>query len=103
MRHAQNSDLCLAKTCYRVFSVVKHSPVAQLAEHSAVNRRVVGSSPTGGATNVRDSSDFRVCEAKLLVLLRALSEFQVNLIRLREVKVKLRGAVSAGRFRRYGM
>ena len=25
------------------------SPVAQLAEHSAVNRRVVGSSPTGGA------------------------------------------------------
>ena len=26
------------------------SPVAQLAEHSAVNRRVVGSSPTGGAS-----------------------------------------------------
>src|SRR4051812_7009647 len=29
------------------------SPVAQLAEHSAVNRRVVGSSPTRGAYDVR--------------------------------------------------
>ncbi len=29
----------------------RHSPVAQLAEHSAVNRRVVGSSPTGGAVD----------------------------------------------------
>ena len=29
----------------------ERSPVAQLAEHSAVNRRVVGSSPTGGATH----------------------------------------------------
>jgi hypothetical protein len=28
------------------------SPVAQLAEHPAVNRRVVGSSPTRGASNV---------------------------------------------------
>src|SRR5690606_31098890 len=27
----------------------EHSPIAQLAEHSAVNRRVVGSNPTGGA------------------------------------------------------
>ena len=32
------------------------SPVAQLAEHSAVNRRVVGSSPTGGATEPRLTS-----------------------------------------------
>src|SRR6476469_6810424 len=31
----------------------KRSPVAQLAEHSAVNRRVVGSSPTGGAPTTR--------------------------------------------------
>src|SRR5262249_27350166 len=30
-----------------------HSPVAQLAEHSAVNRRVVGSSPTRGARDRR--------------------------------------------------
>ena len=30
----------------------KHSSIAQLAEHAAVNRRVVGSSPTGGA-NIR--------------------------------------------------
>jgi len=29
---------------------VSQSPVAQLAEHSTVNRVVVGSSPTGGAT-----------------------------------------------------
>ena len=29
---------------------LRRSPVAQLAEHSAVNRRVVGSSPTGGAS-----------------------------------------------------
>jgi hypothetical protein len=28
------------------------SPVAQLAEHPAVNRRVVGSSPTRGASQV---------------------------------------------------
>lgn len=27
-----------------------HSPIAQLAEHSTVNRRVTGSSPVGGAT-----------------------------------------------------
>ncbi len=27
-----------------------HSPVAQLAEHPTVNRRVTGSSPVGGAT-----------------------------------------------------
>ena len=32
----------------------KRSPVAQLAEHSAVNRRVVGSSPTGGAKKAPD-------------------------------------------------
>ena len=35
------------------------SPVAQLAEHSAVNRRVVGSSPTGGA-----STDGRTCRVR---------------------------------------
>ena len=29
---------------------IKYSSIAQLVEHSAVNRRVVGSSPTGGAT-----------------------------------------------------
>ena len=27
--------------------IIKYSPIAQLVEHSAVNRRVVGSSPTG--------------------------------------------------------
>ena len=30
---------------------IKYSSIAQLVEHSAVNRRVVGSSPTGGATS----------------------------------------------------
>lgn len=29
--------------------VRKHSPLAQLAEHGAVNSRVTGSSPVGGA------------------------------------------------------
>ena len=33
------------------------SPVAQLAEHSAVNRRVVGSSPTRGAFQPRGGGD----------------------------------------------
>ena len=31
----------------------KYSSIAQLVEHAAVNRRVVGSSPTGGAKKVR--------------------------------------------------
>jgi class 3 adenylate cyclase len=31
--------------------LLPRSPVAQLAEHPAVNRRVVGSSPTRGATD----------------------------------------------------
>ena len=30
-----------------------YSSLAQLVEHAAVNRRVVGSSPTGGAITVR--------------------------------------------------
>ena len=30
--------------------VTSYSSLAQLVEHAAVNRRVVGSSPTGGAT-----------------------------------------------------
>ena len=33
------------------------SPVAQLAEHPAVNRRVVGSSPTRGATPLLDTRE----------------------------------------------
>ena len=31
----------------------KYSSIAQLVEHAAVNRRVVGSSPTGGANTKR--------------------------------------------------
>ena len=31
-----------------------YSPVAQLAEHLAVNQRVPGSSPGGGATKLKD-------------------------------------------------
>ena len=30
-----------------------YSSIAQLAEHSTVNRRVTGSSPVGGATNMQ--------------------------------------------------
>ena len=38
----------------------RYSSIAQLVEHAAVNRRVVGSSPTGGATSERTllRSDF---------------------------------------------
>ena len=31
------------------FSMLRYSSIAQSVEHAAVNRRVVGSSPTGGA------------------------------------------------------
>ena len=36
---------------------VQYSPVAQLVEQAAVNRLVVGSSPTGGALKNRSISD----------------------------------------------
>ena len=35
-----------------------HSSIAQLAEHSTVNRRVTGSSPVGGARNHPVTSAF---------------------------------------------
>lgn len=43
-----------------MFLEYKYSSIAQLVEHAAVNRRVVGSSPTGGATSERTllRSDF---------------------------------------------
>ena len=38
--------------CYYIQALSeRHSSLAQSVEHSAVNRVVVGSSPTGGATN----------------------------------------------------
>ena len=43
-----SSDLeALASPCLAINPI--HSSLAQLVEHAAVNRRVVGSSPTGGA------------------------------------------------------
>ncbi len=37
--------------CYYIKALSDiHSSIAQSVEHAAVNRRVVGSSPTGGAT-----------------------------------------------------
>ena len=39
-------------------TLIKYSSLAQSVEHSAVNRVVVGSSPTGGAENSQTS----VCE-----------------------------------------
>ena len=44
----------LARSRRSLLTVRARSPVAQLAEHSAVNRRVVGSSPTGGASKRPD-------------------------------------------------
>ena len=36
----------------------RYSSIAQLVEHAAVNRRVVGSSPTGGAKKSRETPVF---------------------------------------------
>ena len=51
-----------------------YSSIAQLVEHAAVNRRVVGSSPTGGAKKVRRYDTYGLfhfvfylfCQANLL-------------------------------------
>ena len=37
----------------KVHKIIKYSSLAQSVEHSAVNRSVVGSSPTGGAQKAR--------------------------------------------------
>ena len=37
----------------KVHKIIKYSSLAQSVEHSAVNRSVVGSSPTGGALESR--------------------------------------------------
>ena len=39
----------MAQSAYPIRGIT-YSSIAQLVEHAAVNRRVVGSSPTGGAT-----------------------------------------------------
>ena len=46
--------------CWHCICSVQYSSLAQSVEHAAVNRRVVGSSPTGGATSEQSSlcSDF---------------------------------------------
>ena len=36
-----------------IIDIVRYSSLAQSVEHAAVNRRVVGSSPTGGAKTDR--------------------------------------------------
>ena len=41
--------------------VKKYSSLAQLVEHAAVNRRVVGSSPTGGAKQKSTSKEVLFC------------------------------------------
>ena len=48
-------------TCFFRFAI--SASLAQSVEHAAVNRRVVGSSPTGGATNPVDvqSTGFFFC------------------------------------------
>ena len=44
---------------YRLFTGrLQHSSIAQSVEHAAVNRRVVGSSPTGGAKKSRKTLVF---------------------------------------------
>ena len=43
--------MTLLRRNFVVASFIIYSSLAQLVEHAAVNRRVVGSSPTGGAYN----------------------------------------------------
>ena len=46
----ENYNLVVVK--YKILCYTKlYSSIAQSVEHAAVNRSVVGSSPTGGATN----------------------------------------------------
>ena len=41
--------MCILGNEVRMVVSLKYSPIAQQVEHLAVNQRVVGSSPTGGA------------------------------------------------------
>ena len=79
----------------RFFSKIIYSSIAQLVEHAAVNRRVVGSSPTGGAngsvvkrsrhrpftavTGVRFPSESPRCISNSHILAVAYSIFTCNL------------------------
>ena len=54
-RAAELADLPLTRQETRIFR--SHSPVAQLVEQPAVNRLVVGSSPTGGASSSSTNLD----------------------------------------------
>ena len=53
---------------------MKYSSLAQQVEHAAVNRRVVGSSPTGGAKSKQ--SEHRKCSDCLLI--KILLDYQKN-------------------------
>ena len=46
----ENRSMPTQRSSFRA-ALLSYSSLAQLAEHAAVNRRVVGSSPTGGAKN----------------------------------------------------
>src|SRR5207249_6250260 len=48
--HAGSAGLAVFRPTLQFATAEHRSPVAQLAEHPAVNRRVVGSSPTRGAS-----------------------------------------------------
>ena len=48
-----------------------HSPVAQLVEQPAVNRLVVGSSPTGGAESAAEMRLFRYFPGNSMILNRS--------------------------------
>ena len=46
-----------------------HSSIAQSVEHAAVNRRVVGSSPTGGAKNKKSTFCITLQDADFFYIL----------------------------------
>ena len=61
---------------------IVHSSLAQSVEHAAVNRRVVGSSPTGGATQSPISGGFFISTKLYFVIFipnfAVISNFQAN-------------------------
>ena len=61
---------------------IEYSSLAQSVEHAAVNRRVVGSSPTGGATQSPISGGFFISTKLYFVIFipnfAVISNFQAN-------------------------
>ena len=65
--------------CYYIRALSDiHSSIAQSVEHAAVNRRVVGSSPTGGAKT--DKSELYAIRRRVRIYLLLIRCFDSNII-----------------------